>query len=34
VSIEKRHKCEICGKGFPYMSILESHKRCHTGEKP
>ncbi|VDP48315.1 unnamed protein product, partial [Heligmosomoides polygyrus] len=32
--IEKRHICEICGKGFPYHSILESHKRCHTGEKP
>uniref|UniRef100_A0A1I7X7I2 Protein krueppel n=1 Tax=Heterorhabditis bacteriophora TaxID=37862 RepID=A0A1I7X7I2_HETBA len=31
---EKRHICEICGKGFPYLSILESHKRCHTGEKP
>lgn len=29
---EKRHKCDICNKGFPYMSILESHKRCHTGE--
>nr|CDJ88226.1 Zinc finger domain containing protein [Haemonchus contortus] len=32
--IEKRHICDICGKGFPYHSILESHKRCHTGEKP
>uniref|UniRef100_A0A915BFE1 C2H2-type domain-containing protein n=1 Tax=Parascaris univalens TaxID=6257 RepID=A0A915BFE1_PARUN len=32
--VEKRHVCEICGKGFPYLSILESHKRCHTGEKP
>ncbi|CAD5226984.1 unnamed protein product [Bursaphelenchus xylophilus] len=32
--IEKRHICDICGKGFPYLSILESHKRCHTGEKP
>lgn len=30
--IEKRHKCDICNKAFPYMSILESHKRCHTGE--
>ncbi|KAL6740341.1 hypothetical protein Aduo_013705 [Ancylostoma duodenale] len=32
--VEKRHICDICGKGFPYHSILESHKRCHTGEKP
>lgn len=50
---DRRHRCEICGKGFrhnfktlfgksdlvfgsgfPYLSILESHKRCHTGEKP
>lgn len=21
-------------QAFPYLSILESHKRCHTGEKP
>ncbi|KAK0398783.1 hypothetical protein QR680_002755 [Steinernema hermaphroditum] len=32
--VEKRHICDDCGKGFPYLSILESHKRCHTGEKP
>jgi len=32
--IEKRHKCDQCGKKFPYFSILEAHKRCHTGEKP
>lgn len=31
VPVEKRHKCEVCGKAFPYLSILESHKRCHTG---
>ncbi|KAK6030851.1 zinc finger, C2H2 type [Ostertagia ostertagi] len=31
--IEKRHICDICGKGFPYHSILESHKRwSHWGE--
>nr|CRZ25968.1 Bm10919 [Brugia malayi] len=32
--IGKRHVCGDCGKAFPYLSILESHKRCHTGEKP
>ncbi|CCD74072.1 C2H2-type domain-containing protein [Caenorhabditis elegans] len=31
---EKRHICTVCGKGFSYFSILESHKRSHTGEKP
>lgn len=31
VPVEKRHKCEECGKRFPYFSILEAHKRCHTG---
>jgi hypothetical protein len=29
--VEKRHKCDQCGKKFPYYSILEAHKRCHTG---
>ncbi|VDO51301.1 unnamed protein product [Onchocerca flexuosa] len=32
--VGKRHICADCGKAFPYLSILESHKRCHTGEKP
>uniref|UniRef100_A0A914H2Z3 C2H2-type domain-containing protein n=1 Tax=Globodera rostochiensis TaxID=31243 RepID=A0A914H2Z3_GLORO len=30
VVVEKRHKCDVCRKAFPYFSILESHKRCHT----
>uniref|UniRef100_A0AC35FDS3 C2H2-type domain-containing protein n=1 Tax=Panagrolaimus sp. PS1159 TaxID=55785 RepID=A0AC35FDS3_9BILA len=34
ISLERRHVCDICDKGFSYLSILESHKRCHTGEKP
>ncbi|KAI6175687.1 hypothetical protein M3Y97_00717300 [Aphelenchoides bicaudatus] len=33
-AIEKRHICEVCGKAFPYLSILDSHRRCHTGERP
>uniref|UniRef100_A0A1I8BCD5 C2H2-type domain-containing protein n=1 Tax=Meloidogyne hapla TaxID=6305 RepID=A0A1I8BCD5_MELHA len=30
--IEKRHKCDQCGKRFPYFSILEAHKRIVKSE--
>ena len=31
---DKRHKCEICGKGFAAKEILKDHNNIHTGEKP
>jgi hypothetical protein len=31
---DKRHKCDICGKGFNNMGPFKDHKNIHTGEKP
>lgn len=31
---EKRFQCNVCGKGFYYLSWLIKHYRTHTGEKP
>ena len=31
---ERKHKCEICGKGFCDKSRLKDHINVHTGEKP
>ena len=31
---DKKHKCEVCGKGFCEKERLKDHKNIHTGEKP
>lgn len=28
------HKCTVCSKSFPKMSLLDRHMRIHSGEKP
>jgi uncharacterized C2H2 Zn-finger protein len=32
--LEKRHKCDICGKGFIDNARLSDHLNTHTGAKP
>ncbi len=34
VHMEKKHKCEFCGKKFARKGEYSSHRRIHTGEKP
>ena len=31
---EKLYACEQCGKVFPYVKSLQSHKNTYTGVKP
>lgn len=30
----RSHQCDMCEKKFCSNSLLETHKRIHTGEKP
>ena len=31
---EKRHRCELCGRGFEFKAYLNRHLSVHTGIKP
>ncbi|XP_060126901.1 zinc finger protein 850-like [Zootoca vivipara] len=31
---DKRHKCDVCGRGFSRPTGFTAHQRIHTGEKP
>ncbi|XP_041640213.1 zinc finger protein 681-like [Cheilinus undulatus] len=28
-----RFKCDFCGKGFPFLSMMKGHRLTHTGER-
>ncbi|XP_058826409.1 zinc finger protein ZFP2-like [Topomyia yanbarensis] len=32
--VDRRHKCDICGKEFLNSNHLVQHRRIHTGERP
>lgn len=32
--MQKNHICQYCGRGFPSVSLLTTHNRIHTGERP
>lgn len=33
-SSQRRHVCADCGRRFTYPSLLVSHRRMHSGERP
>lgn len=33
-STERPYTCDVCGKGFIKMCVLNTHAKIHSGEKP
>lgn len=33
-NIQKNHICQYCDRAFPSVSLLATHKRTHTNERP
>lgn len=33
-NLQKNHICQHCGRAFPSVSLLTTHNRIHTGERP
>lgn len=33
-NVQKNHICQSCDRAFPSVSLLTTHNRIHTGERP